>query len=149
MHLSTFNFVENIKKILSGLFDYVKGNLHVYLSKLPLLGSSCQTRVAYLTSLLEVTVTNAVENMGSIVVGADIEPAFLALGPFHLALGMNNRYFLINEWKGGMTEWMNVRMNERMNEWMNEWLNEWINELMSERMNEWMNEWMNNKEVQK
>ena len=140
MHLSTFNFVENIKKILSGLFDYVKGNLHVYLSKLPLLGSSCQTRVAYLTSLLEVTVTNAVENMGSIVVGADIEPAFLALGPFHLALGMNNRYFLINEWKGGMTEWMNVRMNERMNEWMNEWLNEWINELMSERMKERMNE---------
>ncbi|XP_023331956.1 WD repeat-containing protein 19 [Eurytemora carolleeae] len=76
-----------------------KGNLHVYLSKLPLLGSSCQTRVAYLTSLLEVTVTNAVENMGSIVVGADIEPAFLALGPFHLALGMNNRawFYLLGE----------------------------------------------------
>ena len=29
---------------------------------------------------------------GSIVVGADIEPSFLALGPFHLALGMNNRF---------------------------------------------------------
>lgn len=34
-----------------------KGNLHVYLSKLPLLGSACHSRVAYLTSLLEVTVT--------------------------------------------------------------------------------------------
>ena len=48
-------------------------------------------QVAYLTSLLEVTITNAVEQLGSIVVGADIEPSFLALGPFHLALGMNNR----------------------------------------------------------
>ena len=38
----------------------------MYLSKLPLLGSACQTRVAYLTSLLEVTITNAVEQMGSI-----------------------------------------------------------------------------------
>ena len=63
----------------------------MYLSKLPVLGSACGTRVAYLTSLLEVTITNAVENLGSIVVGADIEPSFLALGPFHLALGMNNR----------------------------------------------------------
>ena len=52
---------------------------------------TAHVQVAYLTSLLEVTITNAVEQMGSIVVGADIEPSFLALGPFHLALGMNNR----------------------------------------------------------
>ena len=76
-----------------------KGNLHVYLSKLPLLGSACQTRVAYLTSLLEVTVTSAVEPIASITVAADIEPTFLALGPFHLALGMNNRawFYLMGE----------------------------------------------------
>ena len=79
-------------------------------------------RVAYLTSLLEITITNPVQQSGisknnfsnaidkndmnnfrkhfssmkcisgSIVVGADIEPSFLALGPFHLALGMNNRF---------------------------------------------------------
>ena len=29
-----------------------------------------------------------------IVVGAEVEPSFLALGPFHLALGMNNRYYI-------------------------------------------------------
>ena len=76
-----------------------KGNLHVYLSKLPLLGSACQTRVAYLTSLLEVTVASAVEPIASITVAADIEPSFLALGPFHLALGMNNRawFYLMGE----------------------------------------------------
>ena len=37
-----------------------KGNLHVYLSKLPLLGCASQARVAYLTSLLEVTVARCV-----------------------------------------------------------------------------------------
>ena len=35
----------------------------------------------------------------SITVAADIEPSFLALGPFHLALGMNNRawFYLLGE----------------------------------------------------
>ena len=79
-----------------------KGNLHVYLSKLPLLSSSCQTRLAHLTSLLEVTVANCALESGSgpsITVAADIEPSFLALGPFHLALGMNNRawFYLLGE----------------------------------------------------
>jgi WD repeat-containing protein 19 len=76
-----------------------KGNLHVYLSKLPLLGSACLSRVAYLTSLLEVTVASAVEPMSSIAVAADIEPSFIALGPYHLALGMNNRawFYLLGE----------------------------------------------------
>ena len=36
----------------------------MYLSKLPLLGSAYQTRVAYLTSLLEITVASAVEPLG-------------------------------------------------------------------------------------
>jgi hypothetical protein len=47
----------------------VQGNLHVYLSKLPLLGSAYQTRVAYLTSLLEITVASAVEPLGKRTVG--------------------------------------------------------------------------------
>ena len=28
------------------------------------------------------------------MVGAEVEPSFLALGPFHLALGMNNRCYI-------------------------------------------------------
>jgi hypothetical protein len=47
----------------------MQGNLHVYLSKLPLLGSAYQTRVAYLTSLLEITVASAVEPLGKSAVG--------------------------------------------------------------------------------
>jgi hypothetical protein len=46
----------------------MQGNLHVYLSKLPLLGSAYQTRVAYLTSLLEITVASAVEPLGKCAV---------------------------------------------------------------------------------
>lgn len=83
-----------------------KGNVHVYLSRMPLLGTSCQTRVAYLTSLLEVSISSVLTQEGSAsAVGGDmnggttttttiateVEPAFMALGPYHLALGMNNR----------------------------------------------------------
>ena len=77
-----------------------RGNMHVYLSKLPLLGSSCNSRVAYLTSLLEVTVTGVLEaESHSMTIVADIEPTFLALGPYHLALGMNNRawFYLLGD----------------------------------------------------
>ncbi|CAB1327099.1 unnamed protein product [Coregonus sp. 'balchen'] len=38
-----------------------RGTLHVFLTRLPILGHSCGTRLAYLTSLLEVTVSNRVE----------------------------------------------------------------------------------------
>jgi WD repeat-containing protein 19 len=74
-----------------------KGNLHVFLSKLPLIGSAYQSRIAYLTSLLEVTIASVLDNPsggagGTLTVGAEIEPSFIALGPYHLALGMNNRY---------------------------------------------------------
>jgi WD repeat-containing protein 19 len=45
---------------------------------------------------LEVTITSMLEGTGtgagqSMTIAADIEPNFLALGPYHLALGMNNR----------------------------------------------------------
>ncbi|MPC49311.1 WD repeat-containing protein 19 [Portunus trituberculatus] len=39
------------------------GNIHVYLTKLPVLGGAHTTRVAFLTSLLEVTVTNIMEKV--------------------------------------------------------------------------------------
>lgn len=40
-----------------------RGSLHVFLTKLPILGDTCSTRIAYLTSLLEVTVANPVEGV--------------------------------------------------------------------------------------
>ena len=43
---------------------------------------------------MEVTVTSALEGTGSsasTTIAAEVEPNFMALGPFHLTLGMNNR----------------------------------------------------------
>ncbi|XP_018591517.1 WD repeat-containing protein 19 [Scleropages formosus] len=68
-----------------------RGTLHVFLTKLPILGDACGTRIAYLTSLLEVTVENHVEGEAPVAVSVEVEPNFIAVGPYHVAVGMNNR----------------------------------------------------------
>uniref|UniRef100_A0AAZ3NV41 WD repeat domain 19 n=1 Tax=Oncorhynchus tshawytscha TaxID=74940 RepID=A0AAZ3NV41_ONCTS len=68
-----------------------RGALHVFLTRLPILGHSCGTRLAYLTSLLEVTVSNRVEGEAPVAVAVEVEPNFIAVGPYHVAVGMNNR----------------------------------------------------------
>ncbi len=40
-----------------------RGNLHVYLARLPMLASTTQTRIAHLTSLLEVTIDDLVNQV--------------------------------------------------------------------------------------
>ncbi|NWS47600.1 WDR19 protein, partial [Probosciger aterrimus] len=68
-----------------------RGSLHVFLTKLPILGDACNTRIAYLTSLLEVTIANHVERELPVTVSVEVEPSFVAIGVNHLAVGMNNR----------------------------------------------------------
>ncbi|XP_054151663.1 WD repeat-containing protein 19 isoform X2 [Melozone crissalis] len=68
-----------------------RGSLHVFLTKLPILGDACSTRIAYLTSLLEVTIANHVESELPVTVCVEVEPSFVAIGVYHLAVGMNNR----------------------------------------------------------
>ncbi|XP_041121208.1 WD repeat-containing protein 19 [Polyodon spathula] len=68
-----------------------RGTLHVFLTKLPILGDTCGTRLAVLTSLLEVTVANHVEGERPITVSVEVEPNFIAVGPYHITVGMNNR----------------------------------------------------------
>lgn len=41
-----------------------RGGLHVYLTKLPILGAVYQSKLAYLTSLLEVTLQDSVQLVG-------------------------------------------------------------------------------------
>nr|XP_020772226.1 WD repeat-containing protein 19 isoform X3 [Odocoileus virginianus texanus] len=76
-----------------------RGALHVFLTKLPILGDACSTRIAHLTSLLEVTVANPVEGELPITVSVDVEPNFVAVGLYHLAVGMNNRawFYVLGE----------------------------------------------------
>ncbi|XP_034967788.2 WD repeat-containing protein 19 isoform X1 [Zootoca vivipara] len=76
-----------------------KGTIHVFLTKLPILGDSYSTRIAYLTSLLEVTVANHIESELPITVSVEVEPNFVAIGHYHLAVGMNNRawFYVLGE----------------------------------------------------
>ncbi|XP_016043485.1 WD repeat-containing protein 19 [Erinaceus europaeus] len=76
-----------------------RGSLHVFLTKLPILGDTCSTRIACLTSLLEVTVVNSVEGEPPITISVDVEPSFIAVGLYHLAVGMNNRawFYVLGE----------------------------------------------------
>ena len=61
----------------------------IYLSKLPLLGSACQTRLAHLTFLLDVTVARFPGARHHTSITADFDPSLLALG-------MNNRAWFYN-----------------------------------------------------
>jgi len=67
-----------------------KGALHVYLTKLPILGSVHSTKLGYLTSLKEVTIVDEINKERAIKIALSVEPSFVAVGPFHLAAGMNN-----------------------------------------------------------
>ncbi|XP_024914661.1 WD repeat-containing protein 19-like isoform X1 [Cynoglossus semilaevis] len=80
-----------------------KGTLHVFLSKPPIPGDSCGTRLVYVSSSLEVTVCNQVEGESPVVIEVDVEPSFIAAGPDHIAVGMNNRawfYALVEQEHG-------------------------------------------------
>lgn len=68
------------------------GWVYCYLAKLIALSATCNSRLAYLTSLREMTIIEGPSEQGNkIVLQTDVEPAFVALGPSHLATGMNNR----------------------------------------------------------
>lgn len=67
------------------------GAIYVYLTKLPVLGCASGTRLSYLTSLKEVTIVDNVMQERPLSVDIIVEPNFVALGPYHLAVGMNNR----------------------------------------------------------
>uniref|UniRef100_A0A914URT3 Anaphase-promoting complex subunit 4 WD40 domain-containing protein n=1 Tax=Plectus sambesii TaxID=2011161 RepID=A0A914URT3_9BILA len=67
------------------------GSLHVYLTRLPVLGDCWQNKIAVLTSLTEITVLNEVEQEAPISFNTEVEPTFIGVGPVHIAVGMNNR----------------------------------------------------------
>uniref|UniRef100_A0A7S3LUV7 WD repeat-containing protein 19 n=1 Tax=Palpitomonas bilix TaxID=652834 RepID=A0A7S3LUV7_9EUKA len=69
----------------------VDGTVHTFLAKLPILNDANDTRVVTLTSLREFSISDVVmTDDHPVKVEVDTEPAFVSLGPSHLALGMNN-----------------------------------------------------------
>ena len=70
----------------------LEGAVFTYLASLTVLGAACLTRVAYLTSLTEVTTFDPVQQEASILrVRVPVEPQFMGVGTDLLAVGMNNR----------------------------------------------------------
>lgn len=63
-----------------------------FLASLPVLTATHGTRYMYLTSLLELSIfdSGAGQHAQPVLVAAQMEPTFIALGPAHVALGMNN-----------------------------------------------------------
>ncbi|XP_076276053.1 intraflagellar transport protein Oseg6 [Lasioglossum baleicum] len=73
------------------------GNVLVYLIQIPKLSSVCGNKIALLTSLTEVAVhlyTLDKEKSEPIIINTIIEPSVLAIGPMHVAVGLNNRALL-------------------------------------------------------
>jgi hypothetical protein len=66
------------------------GLLVTYLASLPSVFAAAGTKHAVLSSLSEVTVSDVVSR-SSVVVRVDCDPAFISLGPTHLAVGINHQ----------------------------------------------------------
>ncbi|KAL0053124.1 hypothetical protein WJX82_001225 [Trebouxia sp. C0006] len=67
------------------------GQLHTYLAALPVINSAWGCCLAYCTSLQELAVMDVLHKGSQSRITIPTEPAFLALGPNHLAVGMNNK----------------------------------------------------------
>ena len=67
------------------------GNVYNFLAKMAVLSAKYGSSVAFLSSLREASVVDAEKKNRPVDVPLKIEPSFLALGPKHLAAGMNNR----------------------------------------------------------
>lgn len=66
-----------------------------YLAALPAVFAAHGTRVASLSSLGEVAVTDVVSRART-TVAVDCEPALCSLGPHHLAVGINNQVRVVH-----------------------------------------------------
>lgn len=67
------------------------GHLISFLAALPAVYASCGPRLAHLISLRELAVADVASGAPSTRLEVGCEPAFCAVGPAHVAVGLNNQ----------------------------------------------------------
>ena len=69
------------------------GNVYNFLAKMSILNAKYKTSIAYLSSLREISVVDAIRKGRPIDVSLKLEPSIIAIGAQHVAAGMNNRVY--------------------------------------------------------
>ncbi|RHY33017.1 hypothetical protein DYB32_001946 [Aphanomyces invadans] len=67
------------------------GIIQTFLARMPNIHDHVGNYVAFLSSLREITVVDTLGRDAPIHIQVSIEPSFIAIGPRHVAVGMNNR----------------------------------------------------------
>lgn len=87
------------------------GTVHSYLTRLPMLGAANGQRLVYLSSLQELSFSNLALARGGTAgnpargkVRLTVEPAFVAVGPYYAASGLNNSVWFYNVADDGSLE---------------------------------------------
>uniref|UniRef100_A0A9J2PQJ5 Anaphase-promoting complex subunit 4 WD40 domain-containing protein n=1 Tax=Ascaris lumbricoides TaxID=6252 RepID=A0A9J2PQJ5_ASCLU len=80
------------------------GTLHVFLTKMPVLGSTYHDIIAILSSPTEVTVLRESEKTPLATFPVKLEPSVIAVGPLHVAISMNNRAWFYELHRDGSAE---------------------------------------------
>ena len=69
------------------------GNVYNFLAKMSVLSACNKASVCYLSSLREISVVDCARRTKPIDITLKLEPSIIALGPKHVAAGMNNRVY--------------------------------------------------------
>ena len=72
-----------------------------FLARMPTVHDACDTRVAFLSSLREICVEDAVNDAPVQTFPLQMEPSFVGLGPSHVAVGMNIKIWFYRCQAGG------------------------------------------------
>lgn len=69
------------------------GNVYNFLAKMSILNAKYKTSIAYLSSLRELSIVDAVKRSRPVDVPLSLEPSVIAVGSKHVAAGMNNKVY--------------------------------------------------------
>lgn len=89
------------------------GQLHLMLAALPVVNATFGSRVAYLTSLLEMSIADVILGW-RVYVQLEAEPSVVAMGESHAAAGLNNQvwFYAVEDGEGSAKQLRRVAMRD-------------------------------------